>query len=212
MPSLRFVVALCITSFTVPAMAEDLSVSLPPGETLLVDVGVQRVGWQSYGRPLVAMPPGWDGHFESRSGISYTDWGQIYGRRALMMHPPWHVPTGKTWVDYSLTLPPSGPLRLSFGIAMGPDAVTAAKSDGVTFSCFLTVDGRQQQLMRLHYTKPEWKDYQFDLAPTRARRSCCDCKSSRVQRTTPVSISGCSATPSSRSEPAPWTAPSSCGG
>ena len=84
---------------------------------------------------------------------------------ALMMHSPWHVPPGKAWVDYPLTLPSSGPIRLSFGIAMGPDAATAAKSVGVTFSCLLTVDGRQQELMHLHYAQPEWKDYQFDLSP-----------------------------------------------
>ena len=165
MPFLRFAIALCLTCFTIPAPAADSAVTLPPGETLLVDVGIQQVGWQSYGGAAVAMPPGWDGHFEPRSGISYTDWGQIYGRRTLMMHSPWHVPPGKAWVDYPLALPSSGPIRLSFGIAMGPDAATAAKSVGVTFSCYLTVDGRQQELMHLHYAKPEWKDYQFDLSP-----------------------------------------------
>ncbi len=165
MPSLRFAIALCLTSFAIPALAADPTVSLPPGETALIDIGIQQVGWQSYGKEPVTMPRGWDGHFEPRSGISYTDWGQIYGRRVVMMHPPWHVPTGKTWADYPLTLPPSGPIRLSFGIAMGPDAETAAKGDGVTFSCYLTVDGRQQELMRQHCTEPKWKDYRFDLSP-----------------------------------------------
>jgi hypothetical protein len=165
MPSLRFAIALCLTSFTIPATAADPTVSLPPGETPLIDIGIQQVGWQSYGKEPVAMPRGWDGHFEHRSGISYTDWGQIYGRRVVMMHPPWHVPTGKTWADYPLALPSSGPIRLSFGIAMGPDAETAAKGDGVTFSCYLTVDGRQQELMHQHCTEPKWKDYQFDLSP-----------------------------------------------
>ena len=165
MPPLRFAIALCLVSFAISATAADSSVPVPPGEMLLVDIGIHQVGWQSYGKAPVTMPRGWEGHFEPHTGISYTDWGQIYGRRALLMHSPWHVPPGKTWVDYPLSLPAAGPIRLSFGIAMGPDAETAARSDGVTFSCYLTVDGREQQLMRLHYTKPEWKDFHFDLSP-----------------------------------------------
>ena len=110
-----------------PSAAEppDLSVSLPPGETLLADVGTYRVFWQSYDQPPVAMPVSWSGHFEPRAGVSYQDWGRVLERRALLLHSPWHVPPGKTWADYELSLPPVAPIRLKFGIAMGPD-VTAA--------------------------------------------------------------------------------------
>ena len=48
----------------------DLSVPLPPGETLLADIGTYRVFWQSYGQEPVAMPISWSGHFEPRAGIS----------------------------------------------------------------------------------------------------------------------------------------------
>ena len=50
------------------------------------------------------------------------------------MHSPWHVPPGRTWVDYRLALPQATPIRLAFGIAMGPDVAVPDKSDGVTFS------------------------------------------------------------------------------
>ena len=76
----------------------DLSVPLPPGETLLADVGTYRVFWQSYDQQPVAMPVSWSGHFEPRAGISYQDWGLVLDRRALLLHSPWHVPPGKTWV------------------------------------------------------------------------------------------------------------------
>ena len=147
-----------------PDVGADLVVSLPAGETLLCDIGMYRVSWQSYGKEPVAMPPGYSGHFSDRSGISFTDWGRLMGRRALLMHSPWRVPPGKTWVDYRLALPQQRPIRLSFGIAMGPDVATPDKSDGVTFSCYLAVAGRTRELMRRHYTQAQWADYSFDLS------------------------------------------------
>ena len=99
------------------------------------------------------------------SGISYQPWGRVLGRSALLMHSPWHVPPGKAWVDYPLALPKTSPIRLSFGIAMGPDVAVPGKSDGVTFSCYLIADGKQQELMRRHHAKAEWIDYAFDLSP-----------------------------------------------
>ena len=143
----------------------DMPVSLPPGETPLTEIGIYRVSWQSYGQPPVAMPGAWMGHFDARSGISYQPWGRLLGRNALLMHSPWHVPPGKTWVDYPLALPKTTPIRLAFGIAMGPDVAVPGKSDGVTFSCYLIVDGKQQELMRRHHDKAEWIDYSFDLSP-----------------------------------------------
>ena len=77
----------------------DLSVPLPPGETLLADIGTYRVFWQSYDQKPVAMPVSWSGHFEPRAGISYRDWGRVLGRRALLLHSPWHEPPGKTWAE-----------------------------------------------------------------------------------------------------------------
>ena len=44
---------------------------------------------------------------------------------ALLLHSPWHVPPGKTSVTTELTLPRLAPIRLSFGIAMGPDVARA---------------------------------------------------------------------------------------
>ena len=142
----------------------DLTVQLPPGETALSDIGMYQVSWQSYGAEPVAMPLGWSDHFDSHSGISYQSWGRVLGRQGLLIHSPWRVPPGKTWVDYQLALPKGAPVRLSFGIAMGPEAAQPGKSDGVTFSCLLTVDGIQRELMRQHHAKAEWRDYQFDLS------------------------------------------------
>ena len=143
----------------------DLSVPLPPGETFLADVGMYRVFWQSYDQQPVAMPVSWSGHFEPRAGISYQDWGRVLDRRALLLHSPWHVPPGRTWVDYELILPRLAPIRLKFGIAMGPDVARPDRSDGVTFSCCLTVDGREQELLHRHHAEARWMDYDFDLTP-----------------------------------------------
>ncbi len=151
------------------AETPDLSVLLPPGETLLADIGTYRVSWQSYGQEPVAMPVSWSGHFEPRAGISYQDWGRVLGRRALLLHSPWHVPPGKTWADYELSLPRLVPIRLKLGIAMGPDVASPDRSDGVTFSCYLTVDGREQELLRRHQAEARWLDFDFDLTPYAGR-------------------------------------------
>lgn len=152
------------------ALPADTSVSVPPGETLLQDIGLYRVGWQSYGQEPGEMPIGWAGHFDPETGISCQPWGRVLGRDALLMHSPWHVPPGKTWVAYDLAMPNATPIVLSFGIAMGPDVAAPDKSDGVTFSCTLLADGREQELMRRHTDRAEWADYRFDLSPYAGKR------------------------------------------
>ncbi len=146
------------------AEATDLSVPLPTGETLLHDIGIYRVGWQSYGGEPVEMPLAWAGHFDAQTGISYQPSNRVLGRETLLMHSPWHVPPGKVWVDYDLGLPRTTPIWLSFGIAMGPDVAAPGKSDGVTFACSLVVDGQRHELMRQHHDQGQWVDFRFDLS------------------------------------------------
>ena len=149
------------------APAADLAATalqVPLGETLLAEVGRARVGWQSSGKAAVWMPPGWRGHFDDATGISCQNVGQLLGREALLLHSPWRVPPGRTWVEYPLTLPQTTPIRLAFGIAMGPGRVGPDLSDGVTFSCALTAAGVETELMRNHYAQAEWLDYAFDLS------------------------------------------------
>ena len=152
---------LAISFAAVPTMAADRRSPLPPNETFLSDIVGHHVGWQSYGKEPVSMPLDWYGG-DSVSGMFCVDQGWVLGRRTLMMHPPWLVPVGKVWVDYPMSLPPAGPIRLSFGIAMKPENV--GRSDGVTFSCSLIVDGRQQELMRQHHAGANWKNFEFDLS------------------------------------------------
>lgn len=147
------------------AAEQSLVVQLPPGETLIQEIAMYRVGWQSYGKDSVLMPPSWAGHFDPDTGISFQPWGRVLGRDSLLMHSPWHVPPGRTWVDYELALPAGQSIRLEFGIAMGPDVAAPDKSDGVTFSCSLRADGQDRELMRKHHNRAEWLDYRFDLTP-----------------------------------------------
>lgn len=167
MERLAFLLILALTAALRLAAAPpiDLTVPVPEGETLLQDIGTYRVGWQSYGQAPVEMPLAWAGHFDPQTGISYLPWGKVLDRQALLMHSPWHVPPGKTWIEYRLALPKTPPARLTFGIAMGPDVATPDRSDGVTFSCRLTAAGQERELMRRHYDKAEWLDYNFDLSP-----------------------------------------------
>jgi hypothetical protein len=146
---------------TAAVSAEDRFVPLPYGETNLADAGNFRVTWQSYGQRSVVMPPEWTGA-DPQSGIIYDNRAGDLGRRVMFVHCPHRVAPGTTWVDYPLSLLAARPIRLSFGIAISPGA--AGKGDGVTFSCGVSDAGRRESLMREHYTKAEWKDYQFDLS------------------------------------------------
>lgn len=156
------IIALCLVWAGVSGYAAtDLTVALPPGETSLLDLGMYRVGYQSYGGQEVWMPDSWVGHFEPVAGISYQPGQTVLGRPALLLHSPWHVNPGKMWVDYRLKLPQITPLRLGFGITMGPGMMAPKMSDGVTFSAY--VNGKE--LMNEFYPHEGWKDFDFDLTP-----------------------------------------------
>lgn len=140
------------------------SVTLTAGETLLSDLGNYRVGWQSYGQEPVLLPVGWTGRQDERSGAAYESGTWIQGRPVIFMHCPWRVPTGRTWVDYPITLPAITPIELSFGVAMSAGAAVSPDGDGVTFSCCVIADGAEHELLRVHSKKAEWLDQRFDLA------------------------------------------------
>jgi hypothetical protein len=144
--------------------AAESTVLLPPGETLLSDVGIYHIAYQSYGQAAVQMPLSWTGKVHDISGIMYLPGERVLDRDAILIHSPWRVPPGKTWADYRLRLPGMTPITLSFGIAMRPDIAVPGKSDGVTFSCFLLDGKKEQELMRKHHDKAEWMDYRFDLS------------------------------------------------
>ena len=140
-------------------------VKLPLGVTSLTEVGVYSIAYQSYGGETVAMPASWHGNFETVSGIAYLAGEHLLGRDAILLHSPWRVPAGKVWVDYPLQLPVAKPLTFRTGIAMRPDVCAPDKSDGVTFSASLVVNGQARELFREHRDVGEWQDYEFDLSP-----------------------------------------------
>ena len=137
---------------------------LETGETKLAEIGLARVGWQSYGKDVMWMPPGWQGHFDEATGVSCQSAGVVSGRDALLMHSPWRVNPGRTFVEYPLVLPDGVASVLEFGIAMGPGQVGPAKSDGVTFSCEVDCDGKTTPLLRKHHDGEIWSDQRFDLS------------------------------------------------
>lgn len=138
--------------------------TLPPGEIALSDLGDYQVGYQSYGAEPVLMPPSYVGHFLDPSGISYLPGQRANERPALLLHSPWRVPPGKTWVDYPLRLPSVKPITFSFGIAIGREFAVPGRSDGVTFSAYLVAGGETKELMREHQATADWHDFTFDFS------------------------------------------------
>lgn len=158
---MRLPIAFCLLlSITAASAQEGLTVPLPPGQTSLLDLGLYRVGYQSYGGQPVWMPESWVGHFEPVAGISYLPGQTVQGRPSLLLHSPWHLDPGRTWVDYRLKLPRLTPVTFTSGVAMGAGLVAPEKSDGVTFSAFLN----DRELLRKHVTAEQWEDLSFDLS------------------------------------------------
>ena len=151
--------AICLVAAVSGALAADLTVAVPPGDTSLLDIGMYRVGYQSDGGQEVWMPDSWVGHFEPVAGISYLPGSIVFGRPSLLLHSPWHVTPGKVWADYRLKLPQITPLRLAFGISMGPGSMAPDHSDGATFSAFVN----DKPLMSEFYPHEGWKDFSFNL-------------------------------------------------
>ncbi len=145
--------------------AQETVVNLPIGETLLADIGIYQVAYQSYGEDTVTMSASWTGHFHPVTGISYVPHERTLGRDAILLHSPWRIAPGKVWADYHLRLPQVAPITLSFGIAMGTIAAQPNHSDGVTFSAYVLANNEEMPLMREHYAQAEWKDFAFDLTP-----------------------------------------------
>lgn len=141
------------------------TVDIPLGTTPLSEVGIYQVSYQSYGGAPVAMPPGWTGHFDPATGISYQPSDHLLGRDAILLHSPWRVPPGKTWIDFPIRLPDAQPLALRFGVAIRPEVAVPDKSDGVTFGCYVLDGDSEHELLHEHHALGEWKDFEFDLAP-----------------------------------------------
>ena len=154
--------AVIIWSLSITIASADFVVPVPLGETCLGDLNSYRVFWRTNRQQSVATAEDWSGRDES-SGATFENRGQIANRRVLFLHPAFKPAPGATWVEFPITLPDKRPIRLSFGIGMSPEST--GKSDGVTFASGLTIAGQTQTLMREHYNKSEWKDYQFDLSP-----------------------------------------------
>jgi len=169
---MRFAMLFGIVSLLLPctsiwaAGTPEPATPLPLGATMLTDLGFCRMFWQSYGKDPVEMNLPSGGGSDPTSGATFSDTGRAENRAVITQHSPWLVPPGKIWGSYRLALPQSSAIRLSFGIAMPSANLGPGKSDGVTFSCYVTEDGaRPRELMRQHYASRVWKDYSFDLTP-----------------------------------------------
>jgi hypothetical protein len=146
------------------ALASTQAVPLAMGTTRLSEMGIYRVEYQVDGQKPVAMPDSWYGLFTDSSGIAYQTDEKMLDRDAILLHCPWRAGTGRVSVDYPVALPDTTPISLSFGIAMRTDVAMPDKSDGVEFSCHILDGEAVHELMRIHWSEAEWKDYHFDLS------------------------------------------------
>ena len=85
------------------AISQD-AVELPLGKTNLLDIGWFDLGYQSYGEKEHLLPKGTVEDMMGETGIANKPCYDN-GRYALLLHSPWRIPTGRTWIDYILKFP-----------------------------------------------------------------------------------------------------------
>ena len=145
-------------------MKKETQIPVSLGKTSLLDIGLYQVTCQSYGKDAILLPPNFMGS-DIATGVIYDPSFQQDGKKALLLHSPWKLPAGSTWVDYQLLLPEATPLKLQFAVAMRHGVVDATHSDGVTFSAYVAEPGQEpRELYREHIVSDKWKPLEFDLS------------------------------------------------
>ena len=151
---------LCSAGITV---AQD-AVEVPYGKTDLLDIGWFDIGYQSYGEEPHLLQKGQVEDMMGETGIANKPCFDN-GRHALLLHSPWRIPTGRTWIDYTLKFPQTDTIKFSFSYAMREGMVGPEKSDGVEFFCFIFGDGEEpQKILDEYYLGSKWKDVSVDLS------------------------------------------------
>lgn len=137
------------------------AVRIGNGVTKLDEIGLYEVGFRYRSGKTGAMPLGWTGHFEDKTGISCTNFGTQAGKQVFLLHPIWRGGTGVTDQTFHLALPRATRITLRFAIAMKEGEVGPNKSDGATFRVFLN----GIKLFDQNKTDAVWSDASFDLTP-----------------------------------------------
>ena len=121
----------------------------------------RRAAWQYFDRPLVYKPVGWQGGDpQSRASLNVrTETRGGVSRQALTMHPPWTGGQGTLFAEYRLTLPQTGPIRLTFFNAIRDHSEDEPPSDGVTFRVWVD----ENQVFERHTDSKEWLEGEADL-------------------------------------------------
>lgn len=156
-----------------PLLKDDVTVHLKPGRNRLIDAGMYRMGCQPIGQPPRYFPAGWSAitfnNVEVPEGVisASNPWGQQNGRDTLLLHPPYRVDGGISFVEYDLALPAglSAEFRTGFATAIGK----AAKSDGITYRVKLIDAGKTKVLADQNWDSETWKDFACDLTPYAGR-------------------------------------------
>ena len=145
------------------AVSQD-AVEVPYGKTDLLDIGWFDIGYQSYGEEPHLLQKGQVEDMMGETGIANKPCFDN-GRHALLLHSPWRIPTGRTWIDYTLKFPQTDTIKFSFSYAMLEGMVGPEKSDGVEFFCFIFGEGEEpQKILDEYYLGSKWKDVSIDLS------------------------------------------------
>jgi len=146
------------------APALPLNVVPADGALPLARLRTHRVAWQRFDGPMQYMPIGFRGSVASNRA-SFTVGGVQRGttKRAISMHPPWHVGAGTIFAEYRLKLPDTKPIALTFANAIRDHTAAEPASDGVTFRVWAGKAGSEKVVFSRHTDSKTWVTGKADL-------------------------------------------------
>ena len=145
-------------SIATAVSAVDLLVR-PDAEVMRLDeIGLYEIGYQRRGESPRSLPVGWSGYFEEASGVACMPAGEIDGKEAFLLHPPWNHGVGATYQRFTVGLPKAAKIVLRGAFAMRPDG--SDQSDGVTFRIYIN----STKTLDEHRKETTWRPFEVDLS------------------------------------------------
>lgn len=155
-----------VTATTMPLELLVTNVVSIGGALPLWSLRTHRMVWQFFDKPLMYMPPGWQGSApESSAYLALEAVTRGTTKQAITMHPPWKSASGTVFAEYRVKLPDVTPLTLAFANAIRDNTPAEPASDGVTFRVW----AGGQKLFERHTDSKSWLDGAADLSAYRGQ-------------------------------------------
>ncbi|MCX7819031.1 MAG: hypothetical protein N2652_07495 [Kiritimatiellae bacterium] len=157
------------TAVRPPTVATNQTIRLPFDRAIaLRPTRAHRFGWAYDGGPeRFAAAPGWTGSDPvSRASIVFERVSAPDPRDAVGLHVPFEGGVGRAWVEWTVSLPPAGPVELRSATTIYHAGESArGRSDGIVFRAMVIAPPAPPVLVREEMcTNRQWQSFSADLS------------------------------------------------